>query len=118
MDGYQTAFGLMLDTHKIHNRTLKGNVMCVNCTDAAFHTTKKDAESNIINFSAQTWGDSIKQHFTTSNSLNIIMFLEINTDKQLDYVRGEFVGICCDIDKMIKTQKEKDDDTDFFLRDA
>ena len=92
--------------------------MCVNCADATCHTTKKDAESNIINFSAQTWGDSIEQHFTTSSSYNIITFMEINTDEQLDYVKDEFVGICNNIDKIIKTQREKDNNTECFLQDA
>ena len=89
--------------------------MCVNCADAACHTTTKDAESNIINFSAQTWGDSIKQHFTTLNSYNIITFMEINTDKQLDYIKDEFVKICNDIDEILKMQSEKDDDTECYF---
>ena len=78
------------------------------------HNNKKDEECNNINFSAQTWGDSIKKHFTMSSSLNIITFLEINTDEQLEYVKDEFVGICEDIVKIIEKQMEKDSDTNFF----
>ena len=112
---YQKAFNLMLETHKNHKRTLKGNVMSVNCADAACHTMIKDAECNIINFSAQTWGDSIKQHFTTLISLNIIMFLEINMDEQLECIKDKFVDIYDNIKKIIEKKIKENGDPKFYF---
>ena len=99
--GYKEAFNLMLETHKKYNRKVCGKVIVLNSADGARYIDHVSlSESNVISFNAQIWAKSLKEFFTTLNSLNIVTFLQITADEKLEYVEEEFTKICEHIKKL------------------
>ena len=75
-----------------NKRKVKGKVIVSNLADGACYIDKvTSSESNIVSFNAQLWAKSLKHEFTTSNSLNIITYLQIHSDERIEYVEEEFI---------------------------
>ena len=75
-----------------NKRRVKGKVIVSNSADGACYIDKvTSSESNIVSFNAQLWAKSLKHEFTTSNSLNIITYLQIHSDERIEYVEEEFI---------------------------
>jgi len=100
--GFSKAFKLMIESYLRNGRELKGKVIVLNCADGAAHTVRLDQETNMCLFNSQIWSKSMKEEFSTASSLNIFMYLQINTDEKLEYIENKFVKVQKHIAKLKK----------------
>ena len=120
--GYKEAFNLMLQTHKKYNRKVCGKVIVLNSADGKRYIDHLSfSESNVISFNTQIWAKLLKEYFTMSNSLDIVTFLQITADEQLEYVEEEFTKICDHIKKLEerfeKGKKRKEEQNENEMED-